>query len=143
MKSIWISLSLFTAFATAVQISANQIRHARESAMKVVAPAVPMPEVELPRGKPFKPMISRDVKRKVSVPELEAAPPRAVAPVQDWRLIGLSRGSHHGMAVFQVGDEKKHLASGEMVADGIRLISVGQNSVTLNIQGHLVEVTPW
>lgn len=144
MKPLWVSLSLFAAFATAVQITVTDIRKTREKAISILAPKLPEKTIKVPKNHEFKPI--RTAPRASSAPAqtpVAPTPPPAVIAGQDWRLVGISRGAEKGMALFVIGDSKRHVKPGTEIAEGVKVLEVSQNLVKMNIHGEIVEVAPW
>lgn len=146
MKPLWIAFSLFAAFATAVQFSANEIKQDREAAMKGLAPRVASVKVKIPDAKRYRPIKASSKKGETAAPALIA--PTAPQPVQtqaplEWRLVGISDGAQEGMAFFVIGDAKRHVKPGTEIEPGVKVLSVEQNFVRMDIHGEVVDVTPW
>jgi hypothetical protein len=75
-------------------------------------------------------------------PVTQPAPP-APDPVFAWRLVGISYGSHQGMALFQTDGKSVSAHNGASLDPETKVVSVSRTRVVLVFHGKRLELTPW
>ena len=80
-------------------------------------------------------------------PQPQAQPPQAPQPAPEptfaWRLVGISYGKRHGMALFQADGHAVTVQNGMTLDSETKVVSISKWRVVVDFHGKRLELTPW
>jgi hypothetical protein len=112
-------------------IAGGQVRKDDETVLDPVDPKTP----------PSRPLAPGQKAPQKGLPSPAPAP--VPEPVFAWRLIGISYGKHHGVALFQSAERSRTASPGTSLDVETKVLSVDKSHVVLMFHGKRLDLIPW